>query len=144
MGNGNGESGLDKRTLSLSHGEYTYLTIGYRTGHSQVALYLIEPLISCRLASTPASSARFASATSAAWIARRLSTSFSHAVHTTMNQLDSTSAGWQSWRKNLLGLSLLEYSFSLPTKASKSSCFSWRFSRDLLWSSGLYRCRTLD
>lgn len=51
----------------------------------QCSLYLIEPLISCRLASTPASSARFASATSAAWIARRLSTSFSHAVHTATN-----------------------------------------------------------
>jgi hypothetical protein len=48
--------------------------------------------------------------------------------------------GRMTW-KDLLGLSLLEYSFNRPTKLSKSSCFSWRLSRDLFWSSGLYRCR---
>jgi hypothetical protein len=44
--------------------------------------YLIEPLISFRSASEADSSARFACTCSAAWTARRLSTSFSQAAHT--------------------------------------------------------------
>lgn len=40
----------------------------------------------------------------------------------------------------VLGLSLFEYSFSLLTNVSKSSCFSLRRSRLRRWSSGLYLC----
>ena len=40
---------------------------------------------------------------------------------------------------SILGLFDLEYSFNLPTKLSKSSCFFCLFSSDRFCSSGLYR-----
>jgi hypothetical protein len=62
----------------------TAIIVSYRgiTGLKKEWDYLIEPLISCRSASEAESSARFACICSAAWTARRLSTSFSQAAHT--------------------------------------------------------------
>lgn len=43
-----------------------------------------------------------------------------------------------------IGLSDCEYLLNLPMKSSNCSTRAARFSKDLFWSSGLYRCRVLS